>query len=30
VYTIYAVLTGDFSEMQEEWRKMMEEINQNA
>lgn len=30
LYTIYSIATGDFSEVQEEWRKMMEEINQNA
>lgn len=30
LYTIYAIATGDFSEVQEQWRKMMEEINQNA
>lgn len=30
LYTIYSITTGDFSEVQEEWRKMMEEINQNA
>ena len=30
LYTIYSIATGDFSEVQEEWRKMMEEINQSA
>jgi hypothetical protein len=30
LYTIYALATGDMSEVQEEWRKMMEEINQSA
>lgn len=30
LYTIYSISTGDFSEVQEEWRKMMEEINQSA
>ena len=30
LYTIYSIATGDFNEVQEEWRKMMEEINQNA
>lgn len=30
LYTIYALATGDMSEVQEDWRKMMEEINQSA
>jgi len=30
LYTIYSIATGDFGEVQEEWRKMMEEINQSA
>jgi len=30
LYTIYSIATGDFSEVQEEWRKMMEEIKQSA
>jgi len=30
LYTIYVLAYGDMSEVQEEWRKMMEEINQSA
>lgn len=29
-YTIYAIATGGLSEAQEQWQKMMEEINQSA
>jgi hypothetical protein len=30
LYTIYSIATGGLSEAQEQWQKMMEEINQNA
>lgn len=30
VWAIYSLATGDFSQIQEEWQKIIEEINQNA